>query len=131
MTCEYFKLSGFITEVKDEETIISAWNTLDPKEKEGYSGWPPDICLQNTRNISDIDAFKPQEAIFYSQNFSILRLQPKTVDHSIFINKTAIGNTRKTYESLPQPDSVSKRWVHRLNENNWTITEMHVPTARP
>ena len=131
LTSEFFKLSGLVTLISDEEALSKYWSSLNSKEKECYCGLPPDININNRQTNNDIDSFKPQEALRFSQNFSIITLIPNCVEHAIFIDKSAIGNTRKTYESLPQPDSISRKWVHKKIDGIWETLEKSAPMLRP
>lgn len=130
LTNEFYKFSGVVSQVMCEEVLSENWSRLTQREKEGYCGLPPDILVDKSLANNDIDHFKPQEPNQPSRNFGIICIRPESIEHSVFLDKSAIGNTRKTYESLPQPDAVSKKWVHRLTEGEWVIVEMNVPAAR-
>lgn len=106
------------------------WNSLSQREKNGFCGLPPDL-VAGEMQINEIDKFKPQEALNVSDNFVVLVVEPNWVEHSRFLDRSAIGNTRKTFESLPQPDAVSKKWLHRKGEQGWDLVEIFVPVARP
>lgn len=129
-TSEFFKFTANVFDDNAEDIRSAYWTNLTQREKQGYCGLPPDCPASNMKQL-DLDRFKPQEAFNVSENFAVLRIRPFEVEHSKFLDKSAIGNSRKTFESLPQPDSVSKKWLHRLRETGWEITELYVPTARP
>lgn len=129
-TCEFFKLTSNVFEDNAQEARMAYWNNLTQREKQGYCGLPPDCPVVNARQL-DLDRFKPQEALNVSENFAVLRIRPFEVEHSKFLDKSAVGNSRKTFESLPQPDSISRKWLHRQTESGWEITELYVPIARP
>ena len=131
LTNEYYKFTGSVQIIPSEEIRIAHWNKLSPREKEGFYGLPPDTSVDSFERVNDIDSFKPQEAFNVSQNFAIVHVSPSYVEHSVFPDKSAIGNTRKTYESLPQPDATSKKWIHRLVDGEWHITQMHISAIRP
>jgi hypothetical protein len=131
LTCEFYKLSGNIFVLESEKIISEAWMSLNEKEKVGYYGLPPDVLIENEILKYDINSYKPQEPKLASVNFSVIILIPDFVEHSKFLDKSAIGNTRKSYESLPQPDAVNKKWIHRLINGVWNITETQLSFPRP
>jgi hypothetical protein len=130
VTSEYFKLSGNVFAETDPARISSLWSSLAKREKEGYCGLPPDVLLVPS-SLADTDRFKPQEASAPSSNFQVLLLRPSRVEHFRYVDKSAIGNTRKTYETLPQPDAVSHRWLHELVSSEWHTTELSAGQLRP
>ena len=130
LTSEFFKFRGRVAEETNDEVRTRAWNSLSQREKNGFCGLPPDLVVGETQ-VQEIDKFKPQEALNVSDNFVVLVVEPDWVEHARFLDKTAIGNTRKTFESLPQPDAVSKKWLHRKAGSGWEVVEMFVPVARP
>lgn len=78
----------------------------------------------------DIDNFNAQEADNVSSHFEVMLLTPISVDHTKYLDRTAIGNTRKTFESLPQPDHVSIRYIHKKHDQSWSTRELNVPAPR-
>lgn len=130
LTSEFFKFTANVFEDGTEENRLAYWHSLSQREKQGYCGLPPDCPVLDAKQL-DLDRFKPQEAVNVSENFAVLRIRPFEVEHSRFLDKSAVGNSRKSFESLPQPDSISKKWLHRLGDRGWELTEMYVPIARP
>ncbi|CAG9316545.1 unnamed protein product [Blepharisma stoltei] len=115
------------------EYRVNEWKKLKQKEKNAYCGLPPDTYKESegSRLEYDINNFNAQNAEEVSEHFEVLIVTPINVDHTVYLDKSAIGNTRKTYESLPQPDAVSKRWVHRKHDHVWVAREMNIPAPRP
>jgi hypothetical protein len=130
MTNEFFKIRGEIVEETADEERERLWNSLSQREKMSFCGIPPDVEVENAR-IDEMDKFNPQEARKVSQNFAVLKIVANFVEHSRFLDRSAIGNTRKTFESLPQPDAVSQRWIHRKVEGIWSVKEVALSIVRP
>ena len=101
-----------------QEQVDAIWETLTKKEKEEYVGPVPDRQLDpvEDRKLNDIDSYNPQEITKRSGNFAVVHLHPRKVEYTRQIDKSAIGNTRKTYESLPQPEQKVVRFLQYLNE---------------
>ena len=111
--------------------VQTAWDSLKPREKTGYVSLPPDTYADSTPLTHDIDSFRPQSQDCVSSNFAIVRFEPRFVDHMRYIDKAAIGNTRKTYESLPQPEVQPQRWEHSLQGDVWTVRRVNAPHPCP
>ena len=107
----------------DDLRMVSAWNSLKNREKQGYVGLPPDSFADESPDplSHDINFFVPQGQDTISPYFSVVVFHPIEVDHTRYIDKTAIGNTRKTFESLPQMEVQPQRWVHRREEGGWRM----------
>lgn len=129
LTCEVFKFSAasllWSTELRAEE-----WDSLCQKEKLSYFSLPPDSAKgENVDKLRyDIDHFAPQGTDCISSHFAVLEMSPACVDQAKYLDKSAIGNTRKTFESLPQPECSGRRWLHSLQDGLWTTSELNAPT---
>ena len=130
LTSEFFKFSGPVFLEPSSEILSKHWSSLSAKEKESFCGLPPDLVLESSES-NDLDSFKPQEALQTSEHFAVIVLSPGLVEHSQFVDKSAIGNTRKTFESLPQPDGISRKWLHALKDSVWETNEVNAPCSRP
>lgn len=133
LTNETYTLKVHTVEARREgEMVRNAWEGLKPREKAGYVSLPPDTYANASPGLShDLDSFTPQSQSSISPNFVLLLLYPHNVDHMRYIDKAAIGNTRKSFESLPQPEVQPQRWEHCLEEGNWVTKRLNAPHPCP
>lgn len=133
LTNEVYKFRLPRVEVRREgEMVQTAWEGLKPREKAGYVSLPPDTYADESPALShDLDSFTPQTQSSVSPNFALLLLYPQNVDHMRYIDKAAIGNTRKSFESLPQPEVQPQRWEHCLEGGNWVTRRLNAPHPCP
>mmetsp|Transcript_5049 Transcript_5049/g.7622 ORF Transcript_5049/g.7622 Transcript_5049/m.7622 type:complete len:212 (-) Transcript_5049:39-674(-) len=131
LTSEFFRFSEPHIEFLEGSQAQPEWNKLNEREKLGYHSVPPDTYKEDSSSplSYDIDHYRPQDPSDVSQFFRVLQVFPTRIDHTRFVDKSAVGNTRKTFESLPAPDSDSKRWVHSFHEGVWQCKELNMPSA--
>lgn len=134
-TNEVFNFSNpNITLINEPSDLVRThWQFLQEREKEAYRGPAPDVPKPpRADHLSrDLEEYKAQQPIEVSPHFSVMLVEPVYVDQSVYVDKTAVGNSRKTYESLPQPDAKSRRWLHKLEEGEWKTVELNIPYIRP
>lgn len=118
---------------ESSDLLTTHWNSLQEREKEAYRGIAPDVPKPpRADHLSrDLEEYKSQQSVELSPHFGVMLVEPVSVDQSVYIDKTAVGNSRKTYESLPQPDAKSRRWLHTLEEGQWKTVELSIPYIRP
>lgn len=133
LTNEVYKFTFPQVQIVQEGLIYeTAWASLRPREKAGYVSLPPDTYADELPVFShDLDSFTPQTQTVASPNFALLLVAPVLVDHTRYIDKAAIGNTRKNYESLMQPEIQPQRWEHRLQGEVWVTRRLNAPHPGP
>lgn len=133
LTNEVYTFPHPQVQIQREGSLVeTAWASLKPREKTGYVSLPPDTYADEVSAFShDLDSFAPQTQATVSPNFTLLLISPVLVDHTRYIDKAAIGNTRKNYESVLQPEIQPQRWEHRLEGDVWVSRRLNAPHPCP
>ena len=130
LTREKFVMNCKSEFIKDEEVINKYWTSLNEEEKLQYETVDKDsIKPDNDKNEKDdLVKYFAQEQKLPSKNFSLLKLIPIKVWHTIFPMPQVIAHiNKKKFESLLKPHKMPRKFLMNYDKekNEWNSVQLN------